>query len=87
MFSDKLDRLYISNESFDLNLIFSEATIQQSSGLIAVLDKESEHIVPHYITEPGNIRIIWRTVVQVKDSRDSNAVGFRLLAYTDGRIK
>ena len=82
-FSDKLDRLYIANESFALNLVFSEDVIHKSSGLIAVLDTESGHLVPHYITEPGNIRLICRTVVQVKDSQDSHAVGFRLLAYTE----
>ena len=85
-FSDKLDRLYITNESFDLNLIFSEAAIHESSELIAFLDMENEHIVPHYIAEPGNIQLIFRTVVQDKDSRNADAVGFRLLAYTDGRV-
>ena len=85
-FSDKLDRLYIANGRFDLNLVFSEANIYDSSDLIAVLDNDSGHIVPHYITEPGNIRVIWRTIVQVKDSRDSHAVGFRMLAYTDGNV-
>ena len=85
-FSDKLDRLYITNESFDLNLIFSEAAIHESSELIAVLDMESGHIVPHYIAEPGTIRLIFRTVVQDKDSRNTNAVGFRLLAYIDGKV-
>ena len=86
-FSDKLDRLYIAKGSFDLNLVFSEDPIHKSSGLIAVLDTESGHVVPHYIAEPGNMRLIWRTVVQVKDSKDTRAVGFRLLAYTDGRLK
>ena len=86
-FSDKQDRLYISNEYFDLNLIFTDIDIHKSSGIIAVLDKESGHLVPHYITEPGNIRLIWRTVVRIKDSRDPRAVGFRLLTYTDGRLK
>ena len=86
-FSDKLDRLYLSNESFDLNLIFTDIDIHKSAGVIAALDKESGHIVPHYITEPGNIRLIWRTVVRIKDSGDPRAVGFRLLTYTDGRLK
>ena len=85
-FSDKLDRLYITNESFDLNLIFSDNAIHKSSELIAVLDMESGHLVPHYIAEPGNIRLIFRTVVQDKDSQNADAVGFRLLAYIDGRV-
>ena len=86
-FSDNIDRLYISTASFDLNLIFTDIDIHTSSDLIAILDKESGHIVPHYILEPGSIRLIWKTVVQVEGSRDSNAVGFRLLAYSDGRLK
>ena len=85
-FSDKIDRLYISNASFDLKLIFTDVDVHTSSDLIAILDKESGHLVPHYITEPGNIRLIWRTFVQVMGSRDSHAVGFRLLAYTDCRL-
>ena len=85
-FSDKLDRLYITNGRFDLNLVFSEANIHASVDLIAVLDKDSGHIVPHYTTDPGNIRVIWRTIVQVEDSRDSQAVGFRMLAFTTGNV-
>ena len=86
-FCDKIDRLYITDESFDLSLIFSESIISTSSGLIAMLDKESSDLVPHYITELGAIRIVWRTVVQITDSRDTRAAGFRMLSYTDGRVK
>ena len=85
-FTDWIDRLYIVNETFDLEYIFSDSALDKANGIIAVLDKENGYEESLFRSNVKNIRLIWRTHFQ-EVPRDPLARGFRVLVYPSGEIR
>ena len=83
LFSDSIDRLYIVNDTFDLENIFSNEAVEEVQGVIAMYDKDVKRKVSHFKYNSKIIRLIWRTVFQ-EVVMDSLANGFRIFAYPSG---
>ena len=83
LFSDSIDRLYIVNDTFDLENIFSNEAVEEVKGVIAMYDKDVKRKVSHFKYNSKIIRLIWRTVFH-DVAMDSSANGFRIFVYPSG---
>ena len=84
-FTDSVDRLFIVSELFDLEVLFSDLTLENTQGIVGVIDKASNDKLLHFVTNENRLKVIWRTVVQ-QVNMDPLASGFRALVYHSGKI-
>ena len=84
-FTDSVDRLFIVSELFDLEALFSDLTLENTQGIVGVIDKSSNDKLLHFVTNEKRLKVIWRTVVQ-QVNMDPLASGFRALVYHSGKI-
>ena len=84
-FMDKIDRLYVATDAFDTSFLFSDNIIENTNGIIGVIDIKTVDPVPQYITNEKRLKLFWRTFVQ-DVPKDPDSTGFRVLIYPSGRL-
>ena len=66
-----------------MDLIFSDASLAVTPGIIDVLNKDFLGDIFHLMSNKHSVRLIWQTFYQ-EVSLDYSARGFRILAYGAG---
>ena len=84
-FSDRTDRLYIGNNDYRLNSIFTDTPINNTDGLMYWLDSSHNGQLLHYQTNLKKLVLLFRTRVQDLPI-ESTGSGFRIYAYSSGNL-
>ena len=84
-FTDKINRLYVTNDKFDVASLLTDSTVESKEGILKVFAREEINNYFHIRTNENRLLIILRTF-EYESSVKQFGTGFRMITYATGTL-